>query len=131
MHSTVKEPGSESGESKQETYIRWLRQTVARPTTKDDELHAQAWKVARAAAQLLRDRYQVSRVRAFGSLVHPERFHPDSDVDVAVEGLRAEDYWEAVTATLFLDERIRVDLLDRAVSRPGVWKAVEREGVDL
>lgn len=127
----MKKPGSEAGESRQETYIRWLRQRVAGPTTKDEELHAQAWDVARAAARLLRDRYQVRRVRAFGSLVHPDRFHSDSDVDLAVEGLGAEDYWEAVTTTLFLDERIRVELVDQAVSRPGVWTAVEREGVDL
>lgn len=116
---------------KQEIHIRWLRQGVARPVARDKELYTRAWGVARVAALLLRERYRVTRVRVFGSLVHRGHFHPGSDIDLAVEGLPAVDYWEAVTAVLFLDDRIPVELVDRAVCRPEVWEAVEREGVDL
>jgi len=129
--NSKKMPISEVGHARQETYIRWLRHSVTEPVTRDQELHARAWDVARAAARLLRERYQVTRVRAFGSLVHPERFHRDSDVDLAVEGLPPDDYWDAVTAALFLDKHIPVELADEAECHPRVWEAVEREGVDL
>ena len=38
----------------------------------------------------------MSRVRVFGSLIHKERFHDGSDVDLAVEDLKPEDYWDIV-----------------------------------
>ena len=126
-----KMPVSEVGQAKQEAYIHWLRQSVSRPPNSNEELYARAWKVARAAAQLLRERYHVTRIRAFGSLVRRERFHRDSDVDLAVEGLLPTHYWGAVTETLFLDEHIPVELVDREVCRPSLWETVERDGVDL
>jgi len=98
------EKGTEDAkEDKQEIYIHWLRQAVSHSVVKK-ELYERAFRVAQVAAQLLRERYGVSRVRVFGSLVHAERFHEGSDIDLAVEGLEAADYWEAVTSVLFLDD---------------------------
>lgn len=120
-----------AAEDKQEVYIRWLRQRASHPAVGDERLYAHALEVAGSAARLLRERYGVSRVRVFGSLVHGRWFHPGSDIDLAVEGLKPADYWEAVTAVLFLDDQVTVDLVDRAVCRPEIWAVVEREGVDL
>jgi predicted nucleotidyltransferase len=114
----------------QEVYIRWLQQATSRSVVEKDSYN-HAWKVAREAARLLRERYSVSRIRAFGSLVHGERFHPGSDIDLAVEGLEPADYWEAVTSVMFLDDQISVMLIDQATCRPEIWEAVEQEGVDL
>ena len=114
----------------QEVYIRWLQQATSRSVVEKDSYN-HAWKVAREAAQLLRERHAVSRIRAFGSLVHEERFHPGSDVDLAVEGLESADYWEALTSVMFLDDQVSVILIDQATCRPEVWEAVEQEGVDL
>jgi len=114
----------------EEVYIRWLREGASRPAAGDEELRARAWEVARSAARLLRHRYAVSRVRVFGSLVHAGRFCPGSDIDLAVEGLRPSDYWEAMTALLFLDDRVPVALVDRAGCRPEIWRVIEQEGKD-
>jgi predicted nucleotidyltransferase len=114
----------------QEIYIRWLQQATSRSVVEKDSYN-HAWKVAREAARLLRERYSVNRVRAFGSLVHEETFHSGSDVDLAVEGLKPADYWEAVTSVMFLDDRVSVILIDQAACRPEIWEAVEQEGVDL
>lgn len=119
-----------SKEDRQQVYIGWLRQAASR-TAVAEESYDHAWEVARAAARLLRERYAVNRVRAFGSLVHKARFHPGSDIDLAVEGLEPTDYWEAVTSVLFLDDQVSVILIDQAACRPEIWEAVEREGVDL
>jgi hypothetical protein len=75
----------------QETYVRWLRQAASHP--KDDkELRDRAWKIAKKAAQLLKERYGVSRVRVFGSLAKESGFLQGSDIDLAVEGLKSGDY---------------------------------------
>jgi hypothetical protein len=50
---------------------------------------------------------------------------------LAVEGLKPDDYWEAVTSILFLDDRVPVELVDRTMCCPEIWEVVEREGVDL
>ena len=47
------------------------------------------------AARLLRERYGARRVLVFGSLVAGLP-HAASDVDIAVEGLRLEDYFAAL-----------------------------------
>ena len=114
-----------------EQYIEWLRHASAwRQPASEDRL-AHAWQVAREAAQILRERYGVKRVRVFGSLLHPERFHARSDVDLAVEGLSAERYWDALADVLFLNDEIVIDLVDPETCPTAIWAAVEQEGVDL
>ena len=117
-------------EDKQEVYIRWLRQATSRPVGKE-ELYEHAWELAQTASRLLKEHYGVNRVRVFGSLVDSGRFHEGSDIDLAVEGLKSDDYWEAVTYVLFLDDQFPIELVDRATCRPEIWGIVEQEGVDL
>lgn len=113
-------------------HIEWLRRSSVRPDSQaNDDQIAHAWDVARQAARLLRQKYDVTRVRVFGSVVHTSRFHPDSDVDLAVEGLSTPDYWDALADVLFLDAKVAVDLVDPDTCPSNIWERVEREGVDL
>lgn len=89
-----------------------------------------AWEVARAAAALLKSRYHATRVVVFGSLIQAERFHPWSDVDLAVWGLASTDYFEAVAKVLDLGGEIKVDLILGARCKPYLREAVE-QGVAL
>jgi predicted nucleotidyltransferase len=114
----------------QETYVRWLRQAASRPNN-NDEIYKHAWEVARKAAQLLKERFGVKRVRVFGSLTHKSRFYPGSDIDLAVEGLKPDDFWEALTSVLFLDDKVLVEMVDKSTCRPEIWAIVEQEGIDL
>ena len=114
-----------------EQHIEWLRRSSARRRPLPEARFARTWQVAGQAAQLLRERYGVSRVRIFGSLLHPNHFHAGSDIDLAVEGLTVRDYWDALADVLFLDDEVVVDLVDPDTCPPAVWEAVEREGVDL
>ncbi len=65
----------------------------------------QAWRIARQAAQLLRDQYGAVRVITFGSLVHDDWF---------------------TMSPLF-----RVELVDPAACRPGLRQTLEDEGIEL
>ncbi len=112
-------------------YIEWLRHSAVQPRSLSEERIARAWEVARRAAQLLRERYHVHRVRVFGSLLHPKQFHSHSDIDLAVEGLTVHNYWDALADVLFLDDEIAVDLVDPETCPPAIWARVEDEGIDL
>ena len=114
-----------------ERHIEWLRRASRRRRAVPEDQLAHAWRVARKAAQILRERYGVKRVRVFGSLLHPERFHAESDVDLAVEGLTAQEYWDALADVLFLDDKVAVELVDSETCPKAIWATVEREGVDL
>lgn len=114
-----------------EQHIQWLRQAAAQPRPTLSERIDRAWRVAHQAARLLRQRYGVTRVRVFGSLLYPSQFHAESDVDLAVEGLAVDEYWDALADVLFLDEQITIDLVDPDLCPPAIWAIVEQEGIDL
>jgi len=50
--------------------------------------------ILHAIASVLPDYPEVRRVYLFGSVTHAGTFHSDSDIDVAVEGTKAEQYFE-------------------------------------
>lgn len=86
---------------------------------------------ARQAAAMLKSRYGVRRVILFGSLAQAVWFRPDSDVDLAVEGLAAEAYWPAWR---LLEEMIgerRVDVIEVETASESLRRAIERHGVEL
>lgn len=113
-----------------DVHIEWLRRAAAGRRPVPEEQVARGWQLAHRAARLLRKRYNVTRIRVFGSLLHPSQFHAGSDVDLAVEGLAVCDYWDALADVLFLDDAITIDLVDPDTCPPAIWAIVEREGVD-
>lgn len=117
--------------STRERHVEWLRHaaTIASPLCEDRRRHG--WEVARRAAEMLREKYGVTRVRVFGSLLHPLHFDSRSDIDLAVEGLDIGSYWAAVAELYFFDKEIAIELVDPDSCPDGVWKAVELEGVDV
>jgi predicted nucleotidyltransferase len=90
-----------------------------------------AWKLARLAADALREQFGATRVVVFGSLVHPGSFTPWSDVDVAAWGLRPEDTFRAIGVVMDLDVEIPVNLVDVHACKASVLRVIEQEGVPL
>jgi len=83
------------------------------------------------AASLLKTRFGARRVVLFGSLAHGAWFTPDSDVDVVVEGLGGDAYWQAWR---LLEEMIGnrpVDLIELETAGESLQRAVQRYGVEL
>ena len=90
-----------------------------------------AWELARQATQLLKERFGVTRIMLFGSLVHPGAFTLHSDVDIAAWGLRPEDTLRALGAVADLSKEIELNLVDVATARPAILQAILSEGVTL
>jgi predicted nucleotidyltransferase len=85
----------------------------------------------REAAAAIKSRFGARRVILFGSLAHASWFVPDSDIDLAVEGLAVDDYWRAWgLAEEIIGER-PVDLIELERAGQALRRAIARHGVDL
>jgi predicted nucleotidyltransferase len=56
---------------------------------------------------------------------------PDSDVDLAVEGLAPKDYWQAWRMVEEIIGDRSVDLVEIEAAPGSLWQAIERDGIDL
>ncbi|MCB0199349.1 MAG: DNA polymerase [Anaerolineae bacterium] len=86
---------------------------------------------AREFASMLKERFDVDRVILFGSLVHSAWFTPDSDVDLAVEGLSGSDYWLAWRLMEDAFPGRSVDLVDLAEVSDSLRVTIETHGERL
>jgi predicted nucleotidyltransferase len=92
----------------------------------------EAWRLARIAAALLKERFHAERVVAFGSLVAEERsFTPWSDVDIAAWGIAPADTFRAIGAVMDLSSNPPVSLVDVNTCKPSLLAVIERDGVEL
>jgi len=105
---------------------------VRRAALLQNQLEARKEKgqiVAKQAADLLKRDFGVSRVRLFGSLLHPELFHSRSDIDLAVWGI--QNYYRAVSHLLDIDPEFEFDLIAIEEAGPDILKIIEQEGIDI
>ncbi|MDV3351128.1 nucleotidyltransferase domain-containing protein [Leptothoe sp. LEGE 181152] len=80
-------------------------------------------------AKLLRAEYGAEKIQVFGSAIKPEYFSMTSDIDLAVWGMPASQYFLAATADDEFDETFKVDIVDVRFCRPGLIKFIEEEGI--
>lgn len=93
--------------------------------------HQRAWMLAQRAAVLLKERFGARRVVLFGSLARRDLFHHRSDIDLAVEGIRSQDFWQAWSALDTLGSEFEIDLVDIETASPTLRLEIEREGMRL
>jgi predicted nucleotidyltransferase len=96
------------------------------------DLHRdKALRVARQAAELLKQEYGASRVVLFGSLAQDDRITPWSDVDLAAWGIRPDTFYTAVAQLSDLHPEIEIDLIDADRCQQKLRLVIEREGIEL
>jgi uncharacterized protein len=93
----------------------------------------EAWRLAQMIAQMLRKRFQATRVLAFGSLARKDAFTLWSDIDLAVWGIPPEEYYAAAGTALDigLENGIKVDVVDPDVCGRKFLSVIEEEGIEL
>ncbi len=86
---------------------------------------------AREVAALLRVRFGARRVVLFGSLAHTAWPTTTSDVNLTVEGLSAEAYWQAwgMVEEQFPDRA--VDLVALETTTESQRSAIQKSGIEL
>lgn len=92
-----------------------------------------AWALACNTSDLLKKAYGARRVVVFGSLARKGIFTPWSDIDLAVWGMKPEDYYPAAGAAMDagLERGIRIDVLDAESCSQALVKDIEESGIEL
>lgn len=93
------------------------------------ELSEKALSEAERLADILKSRYQCEEVYLIGSLSRGE-FREDSDLDLVVKGLKAEDYYKATGELLFASD-FPVDLIPYEEANELLKSHVQFEGIRL
>lgn len=112
-------------------YRATARQREEQARQKRAQRAQRAWKQAQRAAALLKDQFGARHVIVFGSLARRDFFHPRSDIDLAVEGIKSRDFWRAWSALDVLGCEFEIDLVDVETASPALRLEIERQGVEL
>lgn len=91
----------------------------------------QAREVARAAAKLLKEKFGARRVILFGSLARGDHFHRRSDIDLAVGGIKPQEFWRAWSALDSLGLKFEIDMIDIETAPAALCRQIKQEGVEI
>jgi predicted nucleotidyltransferase len=75
------------------------------------ELFNEATKDAVAIRRLIESKYRPQRIYQWGSLLHPERFDENSDIDFAVEGITAPETFFSMLGDAMKLTRLPLDIV--------------------
>ena len=82
-------------------------------------------------AQNLKCHLGIKRVILFGSLIQDGQFDKFSDVDLAVEGLSAEQYWNAWRMAEDAIREHEIDIVDLDSATQTLKKAIQKWGKEI
>ena len=88
-------------------------------------------KLAHEAANLLRDKFNVTKVKIFGSVLISDCFTMWSDVDIAAWGIPDDKTFLAMEMVRDLDQEIEVNLVDVNWCKSEILKAIEEKGIEI
>jgi len=116
---------------KMTAYREGLRRRLNRPLTADERaaLETVRREAEEMAARLVK-RHGARRIILFGSVARKRRLRPDSDIDLAVEGMPAETFYQLV-GDLYTPQGRRVDLVRLETARDSFQKIIALEGALL
>ena len=114
-------------------YIDKLSQRPPKPPLSPEQEEERKSLLLRVqqAAEMLKSRYQVSRVVLFGSLAHKSWFISGSDVDLAVEGLKSKEYWQAWRDVEEIIGDKPVDFIEIETAGDSLKRTIDTHGVDI
>ena len=87
-------------------------------------------ELAKKCANFLKEKYGVTKIVLFGSLLDYEQMTPHSDIDLAVWGLPEKDYFKAVGFLLEIADNFSIDLVEIQHARSYILSAIN-QGVEL
>lgn len=112
-----------------EVYRKSARNREAELRNQMNQRRQKAWETARIAAKILKETYGASRVMVFGSLIHPERYHLRSDIDLAVWDIH--NYFHAVSRLMDIDPEFDFDLIPIEDTTPAILAIIQQEAVEI
>ncbi len=112
-------------------YLRTARMRAQRTSPRWLERCARALAAAQRAADYIKARCPQAQVRLFGSTLYPDAFGPNSDIDLAVDGIEWPEYFRVWSALEKQEPDFVIDLVDVAIASPELRAHIEQEGQQL
>jgi len=88
-----------------------LRETVSMISSIRNQRYLKALKILKKVSDILIKKYRVDKIVLMGSLTDPRRFGFHSDIDLCVEGLSDELYFQAVGELLVAGGDFDIDII--------------------
>ena len=79
----------------------------------------------------IKDGFGAKRVILFGSLARQSDLQPDSDIDLAVEGLRDSQYWKVWRVAEEYFPGNEVEVVEIEMASQNMRQAIDKYGIDL
>ena len=89
-----------------------------------EQAHADADRLIRHIAQTCRP----DRILQWGSVLHPDRFGPRSDIDIAIDGDLTPEAWFRLLGELWTMTRFPVDIVDLRRIEPEFADIIRAKG---
>lgn len=90
-----------------------------------------AWELVDLSKTVLKEKFGVTKVMVFGSILNENCFNLASDVDIAAWGISPIDTFKAMGELRELDDEIEVNLVDINVCSQQLKKKILQEGQDV
>ena len=122
-----------SKQVKTATYPDLWHKSILKKQADQEKMRIAVLRQVEEALNILEKKYQWEEAYLFGSIVIEGRFRRNSDIDVAVSGLRKYDYYEFIgEISDLLNKRVDVVLLEECHLAPFIkekgmkWKRKSR-----
>ena len=89
------------------------------------------WEKVKKITKILKKEYKAETVKVFGSLLDINRFHLNSDIDLAVSGMPPENFFKAYGDITARFAEIEIDLVDIEDCKKSLLKIIEQEGIEI
>jgi len=90
----------------------------------------EAVSTAKSLAKALKEHFSAKKVKIFGSICRAD-YHQRSDIDIAVWGIPASDFYRAVSFVTGYSRKWKIDLIDAEDCKESLKKSLDEEGVEL
>jgi uncharacterized protein len=107
------------------------RPLLPEPSQEERTEHKRLLSLVREAAKMLKIRFGVKHVILVGSLAHGAWFTQESDIDLIVDGLRGDKYWQAWKLLEKLIPERTIDLIEMETVGESLKRAIDRYGMRL
>mgnify|MGYP003565005525 FL=1 len=91
----------------------------------------QAKIIAQQASDFLKQEYGEVEVILFGSSTQRDRFHLNSDIDLAIKGLPPEQFFKVVAQLQDLSPEFKIDLVQLEYCQNSLHQLILEEGQPL
>lgn len=111
------------------TRVLAAREQVPQMLAQMKQRQQQGLEIASKAASILKQEFGAERVVLFGSMLDHERMWWGSDIDLAVWGLRSEDFFKA-GAAIERGHNFSIELVEIQSAKPHILNAI-KQGQEL